>query len=60
VFYIERRRLEDKFLQLLVESAEDQAQNQNYLAALDLITQAIEEDPLRENFYCRAMSYYAP
>ena len=55
----ERRRLEDKFLQLLVEFAEDKAQNQNYLAAIALINQAIERDALRENFYCRAMDYYA-
>ena len=55
---IERRRLEEKFLQLLVETAEDQAQSQNYLAAIDLINQAIERDVLRENLYCRAMDYY--
>ncbi|MBE2225575.1 MAG: hypothetical protein IAF02_28825 [Anaerolineae bacterium] len=55
----ERQRLEDKFLQLLVDSAEYKAQNKNYLAAIDLITQAIKRDALRESFYCRAMDYYA-
>jgi len=56
---VERRRFEDKFLQILVQSAEDKAQNKNYLAAIGLMTQAIERDPLRENLYCCAMDYYA-
>jgi two-component SAPR family response regulator len=56
---VERRRLEDKFVQLLSEAAADQAQGENYTAALDLINRAIEQDALRENFYCQAMNYYA-
>ena len=55
----ERQRLQDKYLQMLSAEAVDQSQDKNYLLAIDLMNQAIQLDPLCENYYCLAMDCYA-
>jgi two-component SAPR family response regulator len=56
---LERNRLLDKYVELLTLAANDQAQDKNYNAAIDLMLQAIEHDSLQEQFYCLTMDYYA-
>ena len=55
----ERQQLQTQQLQLLCQLAHAYADQQNYQAALKYISQAISTDPLRENYYCAAMTYHA-